>query len=88
MNLKDLFTPKDSVTVTLTGGIFDLFDGHCNGQNGLHSNFAIQRNICYGDGVAWCERALRNLFFTFQCFQGEIFIHLRPGVYTVQLILI
>ena len=65
MNLKDLFTPKDSVTVTLTGGIFDLFNGHCNGQNGLHTNFARQCNICYadGDGVTWCERALRTLRF-------------------------
>ena len=24
----------------MTGGIFDLFDGHCDGQNGLHIHFA------------------------------------------------
>ena len=32
-------------------------------QNGLDTHFARQRNICYGDGdgVAWCERALRLL---------------------------
>ena len=31
-----LFTPNDSVTVTitLTGGTFDLFDGHCEGRMG------------------------------------------------------
>ena len=35
-------------------------DGHCDGHNGLHTHFAHQCNICYGDGdgVAWCERAL------------------------------
>ena len=27
------------------GDTFDLFDGHCVGQNGLHTNFARQRNI-------------------------------------------
>ena len=31
---KGLFTPNDpaTVTVTLTGGTFDLFDGHCDGH--------------------------------------------------------
>ena len=43
-------------------GIFDLFDGHCDRQNGLHIHFARQPNFCYGDGdgVAWCERALTD----------------------------
>ena len=27
--------------VALTGGTFDLFDGHCDGQNGLHAHFPI-----------------------------------------------
>ena len=31
----------------------DLFDGHCDGQNGLHTNVSRQRNIC--NRVAWCE---------------------------------
>ena len=54
MGLKSLFTPNDSVTITvmLTGGTFDLFDVDCDGQNGLHTHFARQRNVC--DGVAWC----------------------------------
>ena len=32
---KGLFTPTDSIsaTIILTGGTFDLFDGHCDGQN-------------------------------------------------------
>ena len=37
------------------GGTFDLFDGHCDGQNGLHTHCARQRNVC--DGDAWCEQA-------------------------------
>ena len=59
---KGLFILNDSVTitVTLTIGTFDLFDRHCDGQNGLHTHFAHQCNVCYGDcdGVAYCERAL------------------------------
>ena len=37
---KGLLTPNDSVsfTVMLTDGTFDLFDGHCDGQNGLHTH--------------------------------------------------
>ena len=48
------------ITVILMGNTFDLFDGHCDGQSGLHTHFARQRNVCYGDsdGVAGCERAL------------------------------
>ena len=40
---KGLFTPKHSitVTVTLTGSTFDLFDGHCDGKNRLHTDFAV-----------------------------------------------
>ena len=50
------FTPNDSVTViiTLMGGTFDLFDDHFDGQKGLHTHFARQRNV-----VAWCEQILR-----------------------------
>ena len=53
------FTPNNSVTVTVTlaGGTFDLFDGQCDWQNGLHTHFARQHKIC--DGVASCEWALR-----------------------------
>ena len=42
------------------GSTFDLFDGHCDGQSGLHIHFAHLRNICYSDcdGVTWCERDL------------------------------
>ena len=45
-----------TITVMLTGGTFDLFDRHCDGQNG-YTPIAHQRNVC--DGVVWCERALR-----------------------------
>ena len=41
------------------GNSFYLFDRYCDGQNGLHTHFARQRNVC--DGVAWYERALRLL---------------------------
>ena len=44
----------------LTGGTFDLFDRHCDGQNGLHTHFAHQRNIC--DGVVCCEQAFMVSF--------------------------
>ena len=55
---KGLFTPNDSVTVTvtLTGGTFDLFNRQCDGKNGLHSDFAHQRNVF--DGVVRCEQTL------------------------------
>ena len=63
---KGSFTPSDSVIVTITW--MDMaplicFDGYSDEQNGLLTHFARQRNICYGDGdgVAWCERALRLL---------------------------
>ena len=54
-----MFTLSDSITVaaTLTGGTFDLFDGHCDGQKGLHTHSARERNVC--DGVAWCEQTLK-----------------------------
>ena len=40
-SIKGLFTPNESVTitVTLTGSPFDLFDRHCDGQSGLHTHF-------------------------------------------------
>ena len=46
---KGLFTLNGSIigTVTLMGGTFDLFDRHCDGQNGLHTHFVRQHNICY-----------------------------------------
>ena len=57
-----LFTPNDSITITtiLMGSAFDLFDRHCNKQNGLHTHFAHQRNVCYGDcdRVNACEQVL------------------------------
>ena len=57
---KDPFTPNNSitVTVTLTEGSFEVFDGHCDEQNELHTHFACQRNVCNGDGVARCEQTL------------------------------
>ena len=53
------------VNVTLSSGTFYLFDGHCDGQNGLHTHSAHQRNVC--DGVAWCERAFIWSQFTSTC---------------------
>ena len=52
---KGPFTPDDSVTVTvaLTGGTFDVFDGNCHRQNGLHTHFSRYSD---GDGVARCEQ--------------------------------
>ena len=53
----------DTVTVTLTGGTFDLFERHCDGQNRLHTHFAHHSNICYGDGgaVAWRKWAFKQM---------------------------
>ena len=31
--------------VTLMGGTFDLFDGNCDGQNGLHTHVPV--NIAF-----------------------------------------
>ena len=45
--------------VTLTDGTIDCFDGHCDGQNGLHTHFARQRNEIR-NGVARCEEALKH----------------------------
>ena len=63
-NTKGLFTPNDSVTttVTLIGGTFDLFDGHCDGQNGLHTHFPYKRYVCYSDsdGIVQCEQTLNT----------------------------
>ena len=41
-----------------------FFDRPCIGHNGLHTNFAHQDNICYGDGdrVAQCEQTFNALF--------------------------
>ena len=64
--LKGLFT----FTITLTGGTFDIFDRRCDGQNGLHTHFAHQHNVCFGDGdgVAWSERALRGTWLNIRIF--------------------
>ena len=35
----------------------DLFDGQCDGQNGLHTIFACQHNVF--DGAVRCEHTLR-----------------------------
>ena len=63
VNVKGQFIGVPSVRVKLVhterlrhhhrniyGRTFDLFDGHCDGQNWLHTHFARQRNV-----VAWCE---------------------------------
>ena len=59
---KGLFTPNNSITVTVTqtGSTFDLYDGHRDGKNGLHSHFVRQLNVC--GGVAWCELALGPVY--------------------------
>ena len=58
------FTPNDSSTIiiTLMGRTFVLFEGHCDGQNGLRTHLTRERNICYGDGdgVTWCERTIKS----------------------------
>ena len=53
--LEGLFIPNDSVTVTVTliGGPFDLFDGHCDRQNGLHVHFPINVRFCDGGRLVW-----------------------------------
>ena len=58
--IKGSLTPSDSVIVivTLTGGTFDLFDGHCDGQNGLHTHFT--HHYGDGDGIDWCEQSFRD----------------------------
>ena len=40
-----------TIAIALMSGPFDLFDGHSNKQNGLHTHFAHQCNICYGHMV-------------------------------------
>ena len=44
--------------VTLMGGTFDLFDGHCDWQNGLQTHFACKCNIAYG--VVQCEQTSKS----------------------------
>ena len=43
---KGLFTPNDSIPVTIT---LTDFDGYCDGQNGLHTHFACQCNVCVNE---------------------------------------
>ena len=49
-----------NVNVMLTGGTFDVFDGNCDGENGLHNHFARQSSVCC-DGVAPCEQGLSSV---------------------------
>ena len=49
----------DSITITCIDGTFELFDGHCDGQNGLHTHFAHQHNI-----IAWYEWTLNILIMS------------------------
>ena len=35
--------------VTLTGGTFDLFDGNCDRQNGLHTHLSV--NVAFDGDV-------------------------------------
>ena len=62
---KGSFTPNDSVivSVTLTGGAFDLFHGHCNDRIGcmpiLAVNVTFVCNDGDGDGVTRCGWTLR-----------------------------
>ena len=39
--------------VTLTGGTFDLFDGNCDGQNGLHTHLPM--NVAFDGDVDMTE---------------------------------
>ena len=59
---KGPFTLTDFVTLTATliCGIFDLFDGYCDGQN------ACQRNAIRS-GIAQCEQALKQRFHSVVC---------------------
>ena len=60
MNSKGLFTPNDSVTISvMMGGTFDLCDRYYDGQNGLHTSFACPRHVC--DVVVWCEQTFGTL---------------------------
>ena len=45
--LRPVYT--DRPNVTLTGGTFDLFDGNCDGQNGLHTHLPI--NVAFDGDV-------------------------------------
>ena len=42
--------------LTLTGGTFDRFEGHCDGQSRLYTLFACQCKVCYGDGISGVNR--------------------------------
>ena len=44
-------------------GTFDLFDGHCDGQNGLHTHFA--HHYGGGDRVAWGELAFKGFIWVY-----------------------
>ena len=46
--------------ITLTGGTFDLFDGNCDGQNGLDTHLPVKRIVFYVDGNvdARCKQSL------------------------------
>ena len=60
--LRSIYTEDPvSVTVTLTDDTFDLFDRHYDGQNGLHTHFAYQRERIR-NGVVRCEQTFRHNF--------------------------
>ena len=46
----------------LMGGTFDLFDGNCDGQNGLYTHLPVKCSAFYVDGNvdAQCEQSLRQ----------------------------
>ena len=59
-----------TVTLTFMGGAFDLFDGHCDGQNRLHTHLSRQHNV-----VAWRERTfklsdIKDVFLYVSCKQN------------------
>ena len=54
-NLRSVYTER--LRHNVNSGRFDLFDGSCGRQNGLHAHFAPKHNICYSDcvGFVWCR---------------------------------
>ena len=63
-------------TVTLMGGTFDLFDGHCDWQSGLHTNFAV--NVTFVTESLGVNRAL-NRFPVPQRFPFHLIVLSRLG---------
>ena len=67
---KGLLILIDSVTVTatLTGGNFDLYEGTVKVRYGLYTHLTRQCNIYNGDGdgVARCEKTFTKIYATNQ----------------------